>query len=477
MPTVSDHVLKITRGSNEIDFTSGSHKVLEYSPQSPDLSTIDSNSILSDGGERPLTTFRNVTESARILMSNASPATIQTGKHEIQRMFGFAMHRQRLGAGSPVYLKFQPASTASEWRSEVLSGKVELVPDMLNQRWDHGKVEAIVSWTRRYYWEGDLQDVQITNPRGTSTGSLRVDNAYDNNQNNWISIASTQIAGEVPAPALIKLNNSFGADMYPTDIRIFHNTYQESGSLVPTTGGYGSNIAYTGSAYSSTCTSASTNQGEKYTSWSVSSTNNIFKDVLGIKYTGSDLTAFGGRSFSVFMRFHSLISTTPSAFAQFKMMYYASDSAMYSMYEGPEIRLSASTKLHPMGAVKIPPVLNGITHDDVYGVLWIKTSTILDIDYNYLMAMPADNIRVLKSIDHVWPDDSLLVSDDIQEVYYMEADDNVSRRGTIAVSGKKIMLIPNLKQELFFLVTEGSIMSIARQWGVRVQYRPRVLTI
>ena len=150
---------------------------------------------------------------------------------------------------------------------------------------------------------------------------------------------------------------------------------------------------------------------------------------------------------------------------------------MNTMYEGPEIRLSTSTRLHHLGTVKIPPVLDGNTSDDVYGVLFTKTNATLSASLNYIMAMPADNVRLLKSIDRLWPDDSYLVADDIRDLYYMEANDNVSRRGTIAVTGNKIMLVPNLQQEMFFLVTEGSIMNIHRQYSVRVQYRPRVLTI
>ena len=82
------HTLNILHGAATcVALTSGCYVLMDYVPQAPDLSTLDTNSILSDGGERPVATYRNVTETARIMISASTPSAVQSGKQDIQKLF------------------------------------------------------------------------------------------------------------------------------------------------------------------------------------------------------------------------------------------------------------------------------------------------------------------------------------------------------------------------------------------------------
>src|SRR3990167_3978336 len=133
------HTLKLTYGASTIDLNSGSNTLLEYVPQSPDLSTVDINSILLDGGERILTTRRNVTESARVLISSSVASDLQQAKWKVQQFLVRGERKQRSGAGSAAYINYSPDGVSGSYRSEIIGGKVELFDRSLDWRWTNAR--------------------------------------------------------------------------------------------------------------------------------------------------------------------------------------------------------------------------------------------------------------------------------------------------------------------------------------------------
>ena len=100
------HTLQITRSGSTIDLTSGSYTLLEYVPQSPNITTIDSNSVRRDGGRRTAVSRRNVSETARVLLVCDDPDLIQAEKQKIQNWFTLSEKNQTMVAGSPTYINF-----------------------------------------------------------------------------------------------------------------------------------------------------------------------------------------------------------------------------------------------------------------------------------------------------------------------------------------------------------------------------------
>ena len=480
------HTLNILHGAATcVALTSGCYVLMDYVPQAPDLSTLDTNSILSDGGERPVTTYRNVTETARIMISASTPSAVQSGKQDIQKLFNYAVFRQKNRTGSPVYVQFTPDSSTCTLRSEILSGKIDFTNDALGWRWKEGKVEMLVTWTRRYFWESASVNATLSN-FVTTAASVSIGNANDSTYSNFGQISS--ISGEIPTPAIIKLTNTTASNLPITDIHIAHNTYiYGSASFHPVLNGTleGENMSGGPTVTKTACGQGVffDNSGSygRYAMPAASTTQIVLARAT---LATNDVGICAGRSFNILMRKHgapTFIPTSASVYLQAKISKWATGTQYIDLSEGAEVQWDQTKKLQNVGVLKIPPSLGGINSPAGLAFTIMARSSVaasLDIDCFYLC--PSDGYIIAKPYGMYLDSGSAIVIDQANDITYECRPTNTlaNKSEFGGLLGKKINLVPGTaSQHLFVYITEGSVMNLGRTSNLEVWYYPRYLTV
>lgn len=179
------HTIRLVNGPETINLNgsaAGTTWVLDYVPNTPNVSTIDFvPEALRDGGERISTTRRNVSESMDVSLTASSRDAMIASLNQIEAMFRRAEEYQARRVGSPTYLEMQPDGAASMYRSEILSGKLQPGNDTLGFEWRNRRVTTTLFMTRRYYWEGPERELPLSNPMSTTyaTGGKTIYNFAD----------------------------------------------------------------------------------------------------------------------------------------------------------------------------------------------------------------------------------------------------------------------------------------------------------
>lgn len=468
------HTLTLNWGSNLYNLNSGSTKLLEYIPQTPDLSTVDTNSVITSGGERTVTSRRNVTELCRVLITGNSNDALQTAKQTIQRYLTLGERKQKTLAGSPVYVQYKPSGVSdSAFRSEILSGKVELVDRSLDYRWVKGNVtELVISWTRRYFWEATSESqVSLSNSQGNGT-SLKIDNNDYTTNENKVNLSASGMYGEIPTPAKITIGHP-GVTVSTRNFYIAHSVISGSGWAGHINGEDGTGIYNSASSG----TSASSTGGDyielAYPAGLTSQTQ-IAKWTLA----GSFLDFCRGGNFSILARFEN----TPSAsvYAQFRIMYPIT-STLTTLARATEVELAGggvTSSLFEMGTLRLPPnLINQTGAIDLPLVLLTRAAGAGTLDIDFIYFMPVDTgYRHLKQIGYQWSGGEIIVDEQNRD-YFFQATNGTSKIGLLAADGTPIMLYPSENQSINFLVDEANFMDISRDFDIEVSFRERRLSI
>jgi len=483
------HALRLVWGALSVDLNSGASSVmLEYVPQSPDISTIDTNSILQDGGERPLITRRNVTETARILITGSSQDDIQDEKQRIQRYFTRAERYQETKAGSPMYVHYTPHGvTTGSFRSEILTGKIDLFDRSLDWRWTNSKKsEMVLSWTRRYFWEGAEITASIYN-RHTTGSIVRVYNTSTSTRDNFVDIDASVVTGEIPTPATILMQNPGGFTINFTRMFIAHNSISrpsafdhwieaEAGSAMSgitasvksTTASLASDTGYV--FFSTACNSQTQTAIAR---WLCSST-------MMDSGRGGNISAIG-----IFWERHSA-----SMYGQMKMMFPNTTGTQFLVAEGPEIELFSGSNQEyiakEFGVFKFPPNLQQLTgHDETVLQLYIRNgfSSTACTNWDAIFLAPVDTGYRIISSQHGQNISAsyYLVLDESNGNCYVSGSSNYLNNITRAQSltGKPIMLQPYEDQRISFLhhYRVNTEYLPNNMLFITVKFRPRKLTI
>lgn len=199
-------------------------EVMEYTPKSPAVRRRTFTGIEQDGGEQVEATQDNVTEKAecRLLGGNTAwRATISS----LNRLFRLAERRQKRRLGARVYVQLKTELGDTLYRSEILSGRVELGNESLDVNYLVGMAEVAVLWERRFYWEGPEVELALANTAtAAATGGVTVFNHYDGaTHQNWVQIAAADVAGDLPAPIRLEMQNTYNDSDRGYQVYVAHN--------------------------------------------------------------------------------------------------------------------------------------------------------------------------------------------------------------------------------------------------------------
>ena len=481
------HTLKFSYGGSPYDLNSGSIILRSYVPQSPNLSTIDTNTILRDGGRRTLSSRRNVTESCTILVKSTSgcASVLETTKKTLQMWLRSAEKYNETGNSSPVYVQYAPDGlSASVYRSELLGGKVEISDDSLDTRWTKNRaVELNLTWTRKYYWEGDEITIPLFNSGCTSTCATVINqNPLDYTGqsgcwNNWVQIAASNVIGEIETPATIEIHSQNSGSVSRPEYRIFHGANENITSL-PTTIEAESAVVWgaTGSTFSSACYSSGSYRGQLM----VESSN--WGRFGYYALPSGSLEKWAGEYYAVM----GVFEEDPPEQSFFGAIKLLDVSRVISISEGPTTEFNTTKHIQSFGSLRIPP--NVIKADDYIEeqrmevrIKNYSTAASLFIDAFYIL--PTDGYRHITQEGHTaCTNDYIIDNGENDTVLFVDGDNN--KKLTIMTwRGNPISLIPNKNQRLYLLHEEGIAVTTQagcdphRKHGIKVKYRPRRLTI
>jgi hypothetical protein len=489
------HLLRFEKGGSYLTLSQGTNvNVAHYVPATPQISTVKAEQTTVDGGEQPLTTRRNVTETIELYLTpGSSMATVEAVVLSLETWLRLAEEYQNNKAGgSPTYCEYQPLATTGVWRSEILGGFVVLRDDAMKrwQRQQSIRVDVVI--TRRWYWEAAEVELPLSvlNPNGPipadpwpsgylyhtsspATGGVTIYDHYDGGHGNWVQVDGDDVLGSLPARARIEITNTYNDSINAGAFMIAQNTF-------------GMNVAHNQFIQAIEGESAADPTTTDYSDTDSSSDAGITLTVptpssaFMARWTlsGTSLLAYACRNYRLIGRFddvsHSDITVKAALTYPFNTALNAAVIAQTS-----EVLLSASATLQDLGILCIPPGMPDTTFDalalSLYGY---SPSAGRTVDLDCIFLMPVDAYRVLtpKSTAYGLAYNAKLVDDGIRNVVYMESSGG--RMNHYTGFGSPITLWPGVRQTIFILSQALSgPTSILRSHSVRLYYRPRRLTV
>jgi len=452
-------ILRITDGTTDtagtVTFSTGSMYVREYTP----TTTAELDAPLRERATVGFTT---------------SIATVRANVQAINRFFYQAASYQRNRSGRRIYVEFDPDGSGTPYRSLVYSGVAQPSEDMLGGEWGGVNIEYELEWERDPFWEGPLTQIPLTNGSDTgNTSGIVVNNVNDTGRWNWVSISSSDVSGDLPAPIKLQMQNSTDAATSEREFFVFHNVYSNPSGfrhiieaetstdshVTSTTDATSSSLAYAAIAWDSAATT-------KIASWPLSS---------------SDMSDAAGGRFALLTRWRGNFPLT-DCWIRFKLENPVDAS---EIWVGNLTLISSTTdgdELTLLDTLRLPPYLEGQSNLGqldltMYGK---RSSTDNDILLDYIQLSPISGdsgwLRFYSVGQGVYASE-YFVHDNTEDLTYRK-DTNNKIYAVFSQYGGPVLLVPNAAQKLYFLTSNysGNVL-VAETWKVKLWYRPRRCSI
>jgi len=449
--------LRISDNTTTVQLTNTSGGIypalIEYTPQVPER---DVRSITgeTDGYEQPNVYWRSVTEQARIGYTPGDMAAARADVTTLNRLFDQARRwQQRIG--SPVYVKFRPATSDTLYRSEILSGHAAI--DDQRYAW------VTVTWTRRYYWETDgetqlnLYNTIQTTPASTIT--LRNCFYAASNYSNVARIAAASVTGDLPAAARIALTNLSaiaGSDYYlghmieGAGAMTFHIEAESGTNYLASSNT--TNASYSGGAYKT----LNNNTSAEALTWSGTITQGMLATAQGYRF-----------------RIHAM--TLATAYTDLRARAKVTIDNARVLFESPYyITIPQQADVVDFGAVQLPPRDSNVTpHYPLNLEIHLLRTGGGSVPIDYFHLTPVMSYRMYKTTGSDLAQDRTINDDPTMDrVYETTAAGN--RHTFNATGSKAIMLVPN---QINVLTLIHRPTDPFRQTQLAVYYRSRRLQL
>lgn len=465
-------------GSATVDFLGSGYGLLEdFQPKQPNLGEKILYRVLN--GDPTLENTLTIIESFRVRVTGANVAALATNINAIERLLLVEAGRRRATQqGQRVFMTYKPSGGATTFRSEVLSGRVELLPRSLAVwQWDALDTEIRVYIERRYYWEYN-SEVQLTlsNGNGTDdTAGLAIFNNGDavgsspTKRHNHVEIDAAEAAGILPCPIRLAITNTYGTAM--RRIYMAHKAQGTPASFVHILEAEDATLG-TGVA---NAVDANASAGD------VSNVTNVPAAERTL-FTWTISATQAGYVLSQWIRPLLRFSTLPSN-ATINARFKLTDSTTGAVIAQTDYQLlSSADYLQALPTLELSPNLQGqAAPGEMKLILSAKDSAATgDFGLDFVQLSPVESgngFRFLKPIDETLvsvPATTGLITDDgIDGAVRIE-----SRQGIYRGFGGPLMLIPNALQRLYFLWDLSSAAAPgAATATIQAFIRPRKLTV
>lgn len=456
------HIYSLTDGTSTITLSQANGFVVTgIGLEAPDLTQRDIIANGMDGGEVSDIAQRNVTQTVEMLVIGADTAALQTLIQSVETMIQTAHTRQRTKAGPRVYLQIQLDSEASTWRSEILTGRLRLTEEAL-QEWINKKITVELIISRRFFWEGPETELQLsTSNASAATGGRTIYNHDDSDtgHDNWVQIASTQVTGVLPAPVKLTLQNTSGGSMGYRALYMAVNAYSDPTAFVHIIEGESRVTGY------GTITSDSGSSGGNYNLYGFTDTGTILWDL-----SSSLLQKTQGRWFRLFMRCFGWTGTDI-----YIRPILRDSTGLVTLWEGDEVRLGgtsdSNSKITDLGAIPLPVGGYQTAWSAMTLCLSVRATGAATISIDFFQLTPLDSYRWVVQRGLLIVNNGTITDDNI---------DGITHAGGSPIYSPKtgpLMIFPGKTQRIIVLQDIGTSSNIAKTFSIRAYYRPRRLTV
>lgn len=406
--------------------------------------------------------WQDVTEQAEVNLRGTA-ATIRSTINSIETLLQAAIRRQETGVGDRVYVTFAPLSETA-YRSEILDGRVvwSTEPGLRRLGDTNPTVQVAIIWTRAPGWDGAEAELSISaNGQGAATGGRTVTNNPANG--NWIQAAAAQVAGDMPAPVRIEMQNTAGSSRAYQKLYINVNAYSDPANLVHYLQG---EAVLSGGASSADATCSG---GNKWTV-TVTTTATTYQWTL----PAADMQRTKGRRARILAR---VTSSSGAVYVQPKILN--SDGAQ-TLWIGDELYLGSlvsDATLFDFGIVPLPAGGYSASYAAHRLGLALRGGSIFVLDVLQLSMVDSFRFMDLNVSGVSTANNATIVHDGIEGLNYHVAS---SVRTPIATAfGGPITLEAATLQRIYFWeqLASGGGSPIADTFSVRVYHRPRRLTV
>lgn len=462
------HVMTLTDDTTTFSLTSGSDcRLLDYEPRTPDISPQEAESLIVDGGEILDAHISNVTESGRYEILGESVEDLQTNIRTVERLFLQARERQkRKGGADRVYVTLEMDSEGLTWRSEILFGYLTLAENAFEE-WANFKVEVVITWMRRFYWEGEEGYVTLRDPvTDTNVSEVEIANQHNGSNRNYVQVVGSSLGGSLPAACRIEFENAAGTSVGWNNVYIGHGIWCDALNFDHMLEGEDNETG------GGTDTSSATSSGGYYhaLTWTGATTYSAVK--YSYTLSGTQLGYANGSYFRLLARFASSPNATTYVRVEITL-------GALSLFRSQEVKLKGYG-IEDLGVIQLPPSLSdlsALTLADLSLYIYARDTVSGSLSIDYIQLTPLDGWRQWSVIGTSFPDGSKIYDDGLLGIAYTDdAAEGVA--GNIITKGQPILLWPGRNQRLYILFDEDNGGApITRLSGVRIAYRPRRLTL
>lgn len=447
------HTVKLVNSETTIDFTvANGYYLTDYVP--------------SNGNG-------TVTETLQMMISGTSQSDVESKIQSIEKVIRLTEQYQSNLQGLQLWLQFQPDGLSNLLRSPVVAGRVVLDKSTLDYGWGLKKVRISVILEREAWWETTTDiEVPLTNANGTNViGGINIANCNDlsgsvpNKRCNYVQIAGADVGGNMPARFRLEITNTYDSSERLANIWVGHNLFSAPAS-------FNHIIEGESAIFGGTNVSGSYSGGYAI-NFAIPSGS---LSLLGIWQLSSALLAnAGGRWFKIMAILSS--DATSEIYVQSRVTF-PSGSPLTVLMQDQEIGLRAGVKYQEIGTLQLPPWLVEASSIETLDLsLYGRKNGGGNLYIDYLILMPADQMRQFRpsgyNIQYTWK----LVDDGINKQLYVLTDEN-KKASYIMELGDKLYLEPGRTQRLYFLMSgDTGGVAINRTATVRMYYRQRYATI
>lgn len=397
-------------------------------------------------------------------------ANIRSAVNVVERLLNDARRRRETQQGARVWLEYRPVGTDDYYRSELFDGRVvwssEPGERMITQG-TSARVRVAVLVERAPWWEGAETELQLsTSNASAATGGQTIYNHDDSGtgHDNWVQIASTQVAGVLPAPVRVELTNTVGSS-------------QSYRKLFAAVNAYGTPASFThileaeNASGGGTPTVDANCSGGNYLAIALGTGVSVS---LAWTISAAQLGYALGRYFRVLARFQDTIGN-----ATVRMAVYDSAGSTL-LYAGETFVFGAADAygiVKDLGTVPLPP--GGYISSYTAIVLRLEITGPMIAELDFLQLTPLDAYRYIDLFGAAVANNAAIIDDGLEGITYVRTSSAAA--GLASPRGEPLLVFPGKTQRLIFLhetVASGNPASpITNTMSVRVYYRPRRPTV
>jgi hypothetical protein len=467
------HTLYLTDGTTTVYLSQGGIVVEQYTPKSPEVSVNEFTAeALADGDELVSATRRNVVESINVLFVNDTNDAVRASIRSVEALLRAAEDYATKQVGAAVYLCYQPGKAGDVYRSQVLSGRVELGEEAMRLGWAAASAPGAILLKRVFYWEAASEvelplESKATTPK--QTGGVSVYNRWDGTYGNYFHAAAADVTGVLPAPVRLEAYYASGIASI-SKYFVGQNVWATPASLNPilecesATAGAGVVLTSIGGPL------AASNSHHAQLVWTgTAETMAMYWDL-----SAAMLGYCANRYFRLLLKYQYSCLPPSGAKVRAKLMYPSGGSGTQVMAETPQTTL---TYLTDLGVLRIPPYRKPsylASYASLSLMLYFeRASSADDLYLDYALMLPLDGFRQLQG--STMYQGYTLIDDGIEGIVSAGYLAGGYQQNFYSL-GQPLMVYPG-KAQRFYMIVENSTHTTEIEHTVRAYYRPRRLTV